>query len=93
LQSLWAHTDSCGIRALPDKEFHNIREAFIRCIVQCGVVVLIYPPVQIEADVALAEGHTNSINIRASLDKEFHNLDVTVDRSHVQGSSLVVIYG
>jgi hypothetical protein len=41
LKSAQGNTISIGIRAMLDEEFYNVRVAFSRRIMQCGVIVRI----------------------------------------------------
>jgi hypothetical protein len=44
------HTDSFDICTVLEKEFHHVEVAVARSHVQCGVVALIYHPVENEKD-------------------------------------------
>jgi hypothetical protein len=55
-KSAQIHTDGFDIRATLDEEFHNVRAAFSRRIMQWGVVVLIYHLVENEADMEIGPG-------------------------------------
>jgi hypothetical protein len=50
------HTDNVDIHAVFDEEFHNVRAASSRRIMQCGVVGLIYLSVENEADLEMGSG-------------------------------------
>jgi hypothetical protein len=44
------HTDSFDIRTVLEEEFHHVDVAVARSHMQCGVVALIYFPVENETD-------------------------------------------
>jgi hypothetical protein len=54
----WAqeHTISLDISSTIEEELHNVRVAFDRGIMQCSVVVLVYPLVEFRADLAIHLG-------------------------------------
>jgi hypothetical protein len=56
LKSTNKHTNSLGICAMLDEEFHNFHVAFSRRIKQSGVTVLIYPRLENKGDRKIGPG-------------------------------------